>query len=46
LQVDAFNLPNHTNPYGISAALGSTNYGQVTSVRDSRKIVLGARLMF
>jgi hypothetical protein len=46
VQVDAFNLPNHTNPYGFSAALGSSNYGQVTSTRDSRKIVLAARLSF
>jgi hypothetical protein len=36
----------HTNPYGFSAALGSSNYGQITSTRDSRKIVLGARLQF
>jgi hypothetical protein len=46
VQVDAFNLPNHTNPYGFSAALGSANYGQITSTRDSRRIVLGARLSF
>jgi putative ABC transport system permease protein len=29
-----------------AASLGSTNYGQITSTRDSRKIVLGARLSF
>jgi hypothetical protein len=46
LRLETFNLPNHTNFQGISTALGSSNYGQVTSARDPRRIQLGAKLTF
>jgi hypothetical protein len=46
IRVETFNLPNHTNFQGISLGLGSSNFGQVTSARDPRRIQLGAKLSF
>jgi hypothetical protein len=41
-----FNFLNHTNWSGVSTALGSGTYGQVTSARDPRKIQLSLKLQF
>lgn len=43
---ETFNLTNHTNYQGVSAAMGSTNIGQVTSTRDPRRLQLAAKLTF
>ena len=44
LRCEAFNLLNHTKFSGVSAALGSPNYGQVTGARDPRSVQLGLKL--
>ena len=44
--VESFNLPNHTNFSGVTTGLGTTNFGQITSTRDPRRIQLGAKLIF
>ena len=41
-----FNLFNHTNPYGVSTALGAGNFGSITSARDPRIGELALRLAF
>jgi hypothetical protein len=41
-----YNFLNHTNWSGVSTALGSGNYGQITSARDARKVQLGLRFDF
>jgi hypothetical protein len=35
---ETFNCVNHTKYRTLSTALGVTNYGQVTSTRDPRRI--------
>ncbi len=51
-RADAFNVWNHTqfrgdiNGGGISTALGSSNFGQVTAAYDPRVFQLGAKLIF
>ena len=46
IRVETFNTLNHANFQGISTALGATNYGQVTSTREPRRVQLGAKLIF
>lgn len=46
LRGETFNLFNHTNFEGVSMALGSANFGQVTSARDPRTMQLGLKLEF
>ena len=46
LRLETFNTFNHTNFQGISTSLGATNYGQVTSARDPRRVQLGAKASF
>jgi hypothetical protein len=46
IRCEAFNALNHTNLSGVSASVGSTTYGQVTSARVPRYIQLGAKLEF
>jgi hypothetical protein len=46
IRVETFNTLNHTNFQGISTSLGATNYGQVTSTREPRRVQLGAKLIF
>jgi hypothetical protein len=41
-----FNLFNHTQWSGVSAAVGAANFGQITSARDPRLTQLGLRLIF
>jgi hypothetical protein len=43
---ETFNFVNHTNFQGVSTALGATNYGQVTSAREPRRIQVAAKLIF
>jgi hypothetical protein len=45
-RAEAFNLPNHTNYQGVSTGLGSSNYGQITSTREARRIQLALKLLF
>ena len=45
-RAEGFNVFNHPNPDGVSTALGSSNYGQVTSFRDPRIIQLALKLYF
>lgn len=46
LRGEAYNVLNRTNLSGVSAALGSANYGQVTSARDPRSIQIGLKMEF
>ena len=46
LRFESFNTLNHTNYLGISTSLGASNFGQVTSAREPRRIQLGAKLVF
>lgn len=43
---EAFNVLNRANFSGVSAAVGSPNYGMITSARDPRSIQLGLKLEF
>lgn len=45
-RAEAFNVLNHSNFLGISTSLGATNFGQVTSTREARRIQLGLKLNF
>lgn len=46
VRFETFNTFNHTNFQGVSTSLGATNFGQVTSARDPRRIQLGAKCNF
>jgi hypothetical protein len=46
IRCDAYNALNHTNFSGVSAALGSANFGQVTSARDPRSVQIGLKFEF
>jgi hypothetical protein len=46
LRVESFNTWNHTEFDQVSNALGSSNFGQVTSAFDPRVFQLGAKLYF
>jgi hypothetical protein len=41
-----FNIFNHTNFSGVSTAVGSGTYGQITSARDPRIVELVLRYEF
>ena len=43
---EMFNAFNHTNPIGISEALGAGNFGQITSAKDPRIGEFSLRLNF
>jgi len=45
-RAEFFNLFNHTQYAGVSAAVGAANFGQSTSARDPRLTQLGLRLLF
>jgi hypothetical protein len=45
-RVESFNTWNHTEFNQVSNALGSSNFGQVTSAFDPRVFQLGAKLYF
>jgi hypothetical protein len=46
LRAESFNLWNHTEFDQVSNALGSSNFGQVTSAYDPRVFQFGAKLYF
>lgn len=46
LRVESFNTFNHTNWGAVSTGLGTTNFGQITSTRDPRRLQLGLKLGF
>jgi hypothetical protein len=46
LRVESFNTWNHTELDQVSNALGSSNFGQVTSAFDPRVFQLGGKLYF
>ncbi len=46
LRAESFNTWNHTEFNQVSNALGSSNFGQVTSAFDPRVFQLGAKLYF
>lgn len=41
-----YNILNHTNFSGVSTALGSGNFGQITSARDPRIMEFGLKVSF
>jgi hypothetical protein len=43
---ESFNVLNHANYFGIGTALGASNYGQVISTREPRRIQLALKLGF
>ncbi|MEK7409626.1 MAG: TonB-dependent receptor [Acidobacteriota bacterium] len=43
---EVMNALNHTNFSGVSAGLGSGNFGQVTSARDPRSMQFGLKMEF
>ncbi|MEO7145776.1 MAG: carboxypeptidase regulatory-like domain-containing protein [Bryobacteraceae bacterium] len=43
---ETFNIVNHANPSVIASSLGATNFGQVTAMREPRRIQLGLKLSF
>jgi Carboxypeptidase regulatory-like domain len=46
LRVETFNTWNHTQLNAVSAQVGSSNYGQVTSAFDPRIFQLGGKIYF
>lgn len=46
LRGEFFNAWNHANFSGVDSGLGDTNFGQVTSTHEPRRIQLGAKLYF
>ncbi len=45
-RAEAFNMFNHTNPFGVGTQLGSTTYNKITSYRDPRVLQLGLKFNF
>jgi hypothetical protein len=45
-RAEAFNVWNHTNPFGIDVGLGDATYNTVTSWRDPRVLQLGLKFHF
>jgi hypothetical protein len=45
-RAEAFNLFNHTNPFGIGTSLGSATYNHITSYREPRVLQLGLKFNF
>jgi hypothetical protein len=46
LRAEFFNAFNHTNFDAVDSVLGHSNFGQVTSTHEPRRIQLGAKLNF
>jgi hypothetical protein len=46
LRVESFNTFNHTNWGSVSTGFGNTNFGQVISTRDPRRLQLGLKIGF
>lgn len=45
-RAEFFNIFNHTNPDGVSTALGSSIFGKVFSTRDPRIVQLGLKFYY
>jgi hypothetical protein len=45
-RAEAFNMFNHTNPFGIGTQFGSSTYNTITSYRDPRVLQLGLKFNF
>jgi Carboxypeptidase regulatory-like domain/TonB dependent receptor len=45
-RAEAFNMFNHTNPFGIGTQLNSATYNHITSFRDPRVLQLGLKFNF
>lgn len=45
-RAEAFNLFNHTNPFGVGTQLGSATYNTITSYRDPRVLQFGLKFNF
>jgi hypothetical protein len=45
-RAEAFNLFNHTNPFGIGTQLNSSTYNHITSFRDPRVLQMGLKFNF
>lgn len=43
---ESYNFFNHANYSGVSTTLGATNFGQITSTRDPRRVQIGMKLDF
>jgi hypothetical protein len=46
IRAESFNFMNHMNPSGMGTAIASSNFGQITSARDPRRIQLALKLGF
>ncbi len=46
LRIESFNTFNQTNFAGLGLGLGNTNFGQVISTRDPRRLQFGLKLAF
>jgi hypothetical protein len=46
LRIESFNTFNHTNWGSIGTGLGNTNFGQVISTRDPRRLQFGLKIGF
>jgi len=45
-RAEMFNAPNHLSPFGVSATLGSSTFGQITSTTDPRTMEFVLRIKF
>jgi hypothetical protein len=45
-RAEAFNLFNHTNPFGVGTQLNSSTYNTITNYRDPRVLQLGLKFNF
>lgn len=45
-RAEAFNLFNHTNPFGVGTQLGSSTFNTITNYRDPRVLQLGLKFNF
>jgi hypothetical protein len=43
---ESFNFFNHANYSGVATVLGATNFGQIVSTRDPRRMQLGIKIGF
>jgi hypothetical protein len=46
IRCEAFNFLNHTNPSAVATGAGTSNFGQVTSAREPRRLQLALKLGF
>ncbi len=46
LKFESFNTFNHTQPTGVNASFGSSNFGQITGTADPRILQLAGKFVF